>query len=254
MTAVTFTTDLGLKDHYAAVLKGEILKLSHEIHLVDIANSIEPFTVSQAAFVLKNCYQNFPPNSIHVVCVDTSYDSNPNFVLVKHNKHFFIGPDNGVFSLVINNEMDAEVFLLKRNSNEKLNELFAKTIFNLLKNIPNENFAEENYSLKQSMNWIPQSDENYIRGKVIYIDVFQNCVTNISKKLFEEISKGRKMRLYFKRYDDISKISDSYADVTVGEKLAIFNEDGYLEIAVNKGNAAGLLGLNLNDALQVDFS
>lgn len=84
---------------------------------------------------------------------------------------------------------------------------------------------------------------DYIEGQIIFIDNFENVIVNIHKDEFEEQRKGRSFKIVFKRDEVIDKISETYADVNEGEKLAIFNSAGYLEIAINKGNAAGLLGL-----------
>jgi S-adenosylmethionine hydrolase len=89
----------------------------------------------------------------------------------------------------------------------------------------------------------PQIGDNWIEGQILYIDRFENVVANIPKKLFEEQRNGRSFSIVFKRDEIIDTISNTYADVSPGQKLALFNAAGYLEIAVNKGNAAGLFGL-----------
>lgn len=85
--------------------------------------------------------------------------------------------------------------------------------------------------------------DNWIEGQILFIDNFENVVVNITHEEFEEQRKGRSFRIVFKRDEVIDKISEAYADVAEGEKLALFNSAGYLEIAMNKGNAAGLFGL-----------
>jgi S-adenosylmethionine hydrolase len=89
----------------------------------------------------------------------------------------------------------------------------------------------------------PLLDNNWIEGQIIFIDNFENVIVNITHDQFEEQRKGRSFRIVFKRDEVIDRISESYADVNEGEKLALFNSAGYLEIAINKGNAAGLFGL-----------
>jgi S-adenosylmethionine hydrolase len=89
----------------------------------------------------------------------------------------------------------------------------------------------------------PQLGNNWMEGQIIFIDHFENVVVNINREEFEEQRKGRSFRIVFKRDEVIDKISETYADAAEGEKLALFNAAGYLEIAINKGNAAGLLGL-----------
>src|SRR5207342_322662 len=89
----------------------------------------------------------------------------------------------------------------------------------------------------------PLLGNNYIEGQIIFIDHFENVIVNITREEFEAQRRGRSFKIVFKRDEVIDKISESYADVNEGEKLALFNSASYLEIAINKGNAAGLFGL-----------
>jgi S-adenosylmethionine hydrolase len=102
--------------------------------------------------------------------------------------------------------------------------------------IPDTSYIEKNHLR-------PLLDNNWIEGQIIFIDNFENVIVNITHEQFEEQRKGRSFRIVFKRDEVIDRISESYADVNEGEKLALFNSAGYLEIAINKGNAAGLFGL-----------
>ena len=89
----------------------------------------------------------------------------------------------------------------------------------------------------------PLMHDDYIEGQIIYIDRFENVVVNITREQFEHCRRGRSFKIFVMRDDYISHISESYSDVPEGGKVAMFNTAGYLEIAINKGNAAGLFGL-----------
>ena len=102
--------------------------------------------------------------------------------------------------------------------------------------IPDPAFVEKNHLR-------PVFSDNWIEGQIIFIDHFENVIVNITREEFEERRKGRSFRIVFKRDETIDRISETYADVGEGEKLALFNAAGYLEIAIQKGNAAGLFGL-----------
>jgi hypothetical protein len=108
--------------------------------------------------------------------------------------------------------------------------------------------------LEEKVNLQPVIEKNVIKGSVIYIDSFQNVITNISKDLFSTIQKGRDFILYFRKNESISQLSWHYNEVPEGEKLCLFGISNYLEIAINKGNASGLLGLHLGDIVRVEFS
>ena len=102
MQIITLTTDLGIKDSYIASVKGAIYSQLQDIVLVDITNNINPFNIQQAAFVLRNCYKDFPDGTIHIISVDDELSIENEHLLVKSNDHYFIGSDNGLFPLLLN--------------------------------------------------------------------------------------------------------------------------------------------------------
>ncbi|MEL6989154.1 MAG: SAM hydroxide adenosyltransferase, partial [Bacteroidota bacterium] len=99
----------------------------------------------------------------------------------------------------------------------------------------------------------PVVGEHYIRGVVVHIDNYENVIININKDLFEQYRKGRNFAIYFKHNDPIRQISQHYHEVPIGETLCLFNSSEYLEIAINMGQAASLLGLKLEETIQIDF-
>ena len=105
----------------------------------------------------------------------------------------------------------------------------------------------------QRITFQPVISPNRIRGAVIYIDQYENVISNISRELFERIGKNREFELYFKRHDPILKLSRNYFDVAVGETLCLINSAEYLELAINMGKASSMLGLKLEDTIQIDF-
>jgi len=108
-------------------------------------------------------------------------------------------------------------------------------------------------NIEKKMNLQPIIEKNVIKGSVIYIDSFQNVITNITKEFFNKVQQGRRFVLYFKRNETINQLSWHYNEVPEGEKLCLFGISDHLEIAINKGNASGLLGLNLGDSVIIDF-
>lgn len=101
---------------------------------------------------------------------------------------------------------------------------------------------------------VPTTDANTIRGSIIYIDSFGNAIMNIRKDFFENEHKNREFVIFMRKSDyTITRLSKSYEDTENGEIVAFFNTNGYLEIALNRGNAAGLLGLKVMDAIRVEF-
>ena len=109
MAIITLTTDLGDKDIYLAALKGSIYKLLPSVNIVDITNCVSAFNIQQAAFILKNSFHYFPDDTVHLIGIDTVYSGQTKYLAIRYKNHYFVGADNGIFSLMFNDEPD-EVF------------------------------------------------------------------------------------------------------------------------------------------------
>ncbi len=257
MAIITLTTDLGYKDFYQAALKGSILGLMPDVNIVDITHEIQAFNISQAAFILKNAYKYFPKGTVHLIGIDTVYKEENKFLAINYQDHFFVGADNGIFSLIFNHEPEkiVEIDILQdlKFLHFPLADIFVKAACHLASGKPIEKIGLKSTSLQKLVNLNPIIDQNMIRGSVIYIDSFQNVITNITKELFTKVQKGRDFTLYFRKNETIKHLSWHYNEVDEGEKLCLFGISDHLEIAINKGYASGLLGLNVNDIVRIEF-
>jgi S-adenosylmethionine hydrolase len=257
MAIITLTTDLGDKDIYQAALKGSILKLLPAVNIVDITHSVAAFNVQQAAFILKNSFYYFPDETVHLIGIDTVYNSDTRYLAVRYKKHYFVGSDNGIFSLMFDAEPDeiVEINIMQdlKFLHFPLADIFVKAACHLAKGGKLKEIGLPVTNIEKKMNLQPIVEKNVIKGSVIYIDAFQNVITNITKEFFNKVQQGRRFILYFKRNETINQLSWHYNEVPEGEKLCLFGISDHLEIAINKGNASGLLGLNLGDSVIIDF-
>lgn len=257
VSIVTLITDFGTKDFYTGALKGAILSRCSSVNIVDISNSIEPFNITDAAFVLLNAYPSFPEGAIHLVSVNDLDERECRYIAIKHNGHYFLGLDNGIFSLVFN-EPD-EIFELNSfsengsKSDIVINSIFAQAISQIDSGKGLAGLGIPIQSIHTRTNLIPVVQDSLIRGSVIYIDSFKNVILNVRKELFNEIGQQRNFSISFKRNERIESISASYHDVPKGEKLCLFNSNNFMEIAINSGKASSLLGLNIGDVVLIDF-
>ncbi|MGV8880309.1 MAG: SAM hydrolase/SAM-dependent halogenase family protein [Sphingobacteriaceae bacterium] len=257
MAIITLTTDLGDKDIYQAALKGSILKLLPQVNIVDITHAVAAFNVPQAAFILKNSFHYFPENTVHLIGIDTVYNNDTKYLAVAYKKHFFVGADNGIFSLMFDETplKIVEINILQdlKFLHFPLADIFVKAACHLAKGGTLDDIGLTVQRIEQKMNLQPVIENNLIKGSVIYIDSFQNVITNITKELFNKVQNGRRFTLYFKRNESINHLSWHYSEVPEGEKLCLFGISDHLEIAINKGNASGLLGLNYGDIVRIEF-
>ena len=257
MGIITLTTDLGHTDFYQAALKGSLLSLYPTVNIIDISHEIPSFDIQQAAFILKNAYKYFPEKTVHLIGIDSVYNKDTRYLAIKHNGYYFVGTDNGIFSLLFDDSPEEIVELTVMQDLKflhfPLTDIFAKAAVYLAKGGKLSDIGSPIQEIKKRVVIQPIIDKNTIRGSVIYVDGFQNVITNITRELFTEVQDNRTFTLHFKRNETIKQLSWHYNEVAEGEKLCLFGISNHLEIAINKGNASGLLGLQMGDIVRVNF-
>ena len=243
---ITLTSDWGYHDFYLASVKGKIYKHLPAANIVDVSHSIKAFDIVEAAYVIKNAYTSFPDGTIHIIGLSTEESIKHAHTVVYYNKQYFIGTDNGIFSMIFDGEPDkiVELDVLFDSSVNTFSarDRFVKAAVHLAEGKPIEKLGDLRQELVSKILFEPSADKEGIKGIVTYVDNFENCFTNISFELFNKTVNGKKFEIRFNSYK-ISLISNSYADVRPGEMVALFASNGMLEIAMNKGNAASLLGM-----------
>lgn len=247
MPLLTLTSDIGSQDFLVGAVKGQLLQANPNFNIVDISHNLSPFNYPQAAYVCRNAVKNFPPQTFHLVMVNL-FDQRPeHLLLTQHNDQYIGCADNGLITMILE-EIPIKVVALPLSKTAQKNTLYCASVFanafeQILSGKKLEEIGDDSISIEVKNHLRPLLGNNWIEGQIIFIDNFENVVINITKEEFEEQRRGRSFKIVFKRDEIIDKISETYADVNESEKLALFNSAGYLEIAINKGNAAGLFGL-----------
>jgi S-adenosylmethionine hydrolase len=247
MPLLTLTSDIGEQDYLVGAVKGRLLRINSQFNIIDISHKLSPFNYPQAAYVSRNAIKNFPEYTYHIVLVNL-FDSKPEQLLFAfHKDQYLICADNGLLSMILEEKPEVVIGLPLEKTAIK-NTLYcmdvaAKAITQLHNGEPLNKIGIPDAEYIEKNPLRPLHGEDWIEGHIIFIDNFENVVVNITQEQFEEQRKGRRFKIVFKRDEVIDRISGSYADVPQGEKLVLFNSAGYMEIAINKGNAAGLFGL-----------
>jgi len=259
MPIITLTSDWKEYDYYVASLKGKILTHCPEVQIIDINHRIKPFNISQAAFVVRNSFPNFPENSVHIIAVHTEPESGGALLGARKDKHFFLCADNGILGL-LGGSAPQEVVNIAADLKEEPGtfvslSLFAGVACRLIAGTPLSSLGSpvKNYNSQTPLR--ATIEDLTITGSVIYIDSYQNAITNISRELFNRVGKGKSFKIYVQsKHYMIDRINKSYNETEPGDLLAIFNSSGLLEIAIGSGNAAGLLKLTTNSTIRVEFN
>ena len=275
MHVITLTTDFGFKDYFISVIKASIYNEIPNANVIDISNSISPFNHSEAAYILKNAYQAFPKKSIHIVGVDSEFSPENKHLLMSFDNHYFIGADNGIFSLLLGGRKYDKLVEINIHdvlvSSFPVLDVFVKVAGHLSRKGNMEVVGIETNELKENINVNPVINESQTQliGSVIYIDNFGNVVANIKKKFFLEIQKSRDFIIYANSVK-FQKIYNSYSEAIdfdipkkkreeEGKKIAIWNSANYLEIAIYKsnpskvGSANSLFGLEFRTTITIEF-
>ncbi|MSP85650.1 MAG: hypothetical protein EXR18_07505 [Flavobacteriaceae bacterium] len=281
MSIITLTTDYGIKDHFVGALKGKILTENSEATIIDISHNIDPFNTVEASYIIGAAYMSFPKGTVHLIGVDAELNEENQHIAMQWNDHFFICADNGILSMLSQKVIPQKIVAI--NIHDRLSEdatdldVFVTVASHLSKGGSLSVIGKEINAIKQVTELQPvvATDKNSIKGYVIYIDNFGNVVTNIRKKLFMEVAKGRPYEIPLlqkrnqKKSSPIKNIWAKYSDIAnagkypiknyEGDKLAIFNEAGFLEIAIFRsnplsvGSASSLMGLYYRDTITIEF-
>jgi len=247
MPLLTLTSDIGQQDYLIGAVKGQLLQTNPTFSLVDITHNLSPFNYPQSAYVCRNAIKNFPAGTFHLILVNVFDEKPEHLLMAEHHGHYIGCADNGLLTMILE-EVPQKTVALALDTHQHKNTIYCASVFarafqelHAGKKIEAIGDADVSIQVKNPLRALTGND--YIEGQIIFIDNFENVIVNIHQDEFEEQRKARSFKIVFKRDEVIDKISETYADVPEGEKLALFNAAGYLEIAINKGNAAGLLGL-----------
>lgn len=259
MHIITLTSDWNDNDYYVASLKGKILSTCPGSTIVDISHHIKPFNTSQAAFIVRNSYSNFPKNTIHIIAVNSEPEEGKKLLAAKLHNQYFLCADNGILGLLGGSDPEL-VVEIEAPAESGLASFISLSVFSEIacslakgKALKDLGTIVESYDKQIPLR--PTLEGHTITGSVLYIDSFQNVITNISREFFNQVGNGRNFRIYVQsKHNVLEQINSRYNETPPGELLAIFNSVGLLEIAMRNGNAAGLFRLNTSSTIRVEFN
>lgn len=250
MPVITLTSDFGLQNHSLASVKGRILSSFPQCSLIDIAHNLDPLNLQQAAYIFRQAYRFFPPDTFHYLFNDLYADKKQQLLYAYENRQHIFCADNGLMTMIFHDQPAQLYRLLEKPLHYNIisvADLFLGTTATLMHQQPIglENVPVSDIIVKQPVQAFYSN--NILEAHVMYIDHYGNVVLNITRRQFEEVRQGRNFRILFRRDEEINTLSEHYNDVPLSEKLCLFNTAGYLEIAVHKGNAARLFGFDENN-------
>lgn len=262
---ITLTTDFGLKDPFVGLMKGVILGINPKAMITDISHHIERHNVFEASQALSMSYNFFPPTSIHLAVVDPGVGGKRRPILVATDSHYFIGPDNGIFTPVFDKSQDqflkvfhitaSHYFLPMSGSTFHGRDIFAPVAAWLSKGVDSYKFGEEikDYVTISS----PKTDisEEAISGEIVSIDNFGNAITNITREemsILTSMDSSDKFRIYYN--ENKMPLANFYSENESSKASAIINSFGHLEIFVYMKSASQELNIRIGDKVSVKLA
>jgi S-adenosylmethionine hydrolase len=258
---ITLTTDFGYEDPFAGVVKGVILKINPRAEIVDISHGIAPHDIREAAYTIGTNFRFFPDDTIHVVVVDPGVGSERRPIMVLTEHHYFIGPDNGVFTHIYNSSHDIlevihitadHYFLSSHSPTFQGRDVFAPIAAYLSRGVGMLKFGEQITDFQKIDLSVPLlGPDGALQGMVIHIDRFGNAITNMTKADVEKIGAtgSGPLKVFFR--DRAAPLKMFYSDAPDGSLSCLWNSSGYLELFTDRGSASAKYGISLGDAVRV---
>ena len=258
---ITLTTDFGLHDPFVGVMKGVILTITPRATIIDLTHGIAPHDIREAAFTIGMNYTYFPERTIHVVVVDPGVGSKRRPILVVTDRHFFIGPDNGVFSFIYEKEKASlqvihitadRHFLKAKSSTFQGRDVFAPVAAQLAGGRDFRDFGDRMSDFKTLELPMPNLEKNLLNGEIIHIDTFGNAMANISQTEIDDLASQDPqgaMKIYLSGKE--VPLKEYYGQATDKMLYAVINSSGYVEFFVNCGNASEICKISTGDAVEV---
>jgi S-adenosylmethionine hydrolase len=255
LPVITLLTDLGASDASVALAKAVLINYAPHTPLADISHLVSRFDLQQAAYLLSSAYAHFPAGAVNIVAIDVFRGNAPAMLLAAYAGYYFICPNNGFLPLAFGENIQ-DIYLCCEFSKpyifkEWMNKA-GQVIETLTKDATLSVFSPHEIK-KASRILQPKEMADGIECNVLYIDHYENVALDITRKQFDDLVNDGPFRIRISRTQWITAISHNYNDVGKEEALCRFNAAGYMEIAVNQGKAATLLGLGAYQAGNLQY-
>ncbi|PJA78612.1 MAG: hypothetical protein CO149_03065 [Nitrospirae bacterium CG_4_9_14_3_um_filter_51_5] len=261
ISLVTLITDFGDADYFVPSMKGVMLGINSQVRIVDLTHRIPPHGVEQAAFFLKSCYQYFPDGTVHMVIVDPDVGSSRRAILASTSRHFFLAPDNGVLSYVLQEETSVEVRSIE-NKQYRLDsagatfdgrDLFAPSAAWLTKGQVPGSYGRLIHDYVTLPLDPPRMEGQSLHGRIVYIDHFGNAMTNITMADIETFRSVTKKEYSGVKIGEvvIKGIKTHYGEGATGVPEALINSNGHVEIFVKQGRAVDRCELHIGQTVKL---
>lgn len=253
MAIITFTSDFGYRDAFVGSVKGILLSLNPDAHIVDISHAVEEFNIAHGAYVLGASFRAFPEGTVHMVAVDSEGANAKRYIAIELEGHYFVGADNGLFAL-LSEYQPKNVVELPANGEALFpaRDVLVPAVVALASGKKLTDVGAKSDGVAQLIGRNMRVVDNQIIGSVAHVDRYGNLVTNIKKDVFEKVQNGRSYEISFAR-ESFDEIRKDYRKDEDGDCIILFNSNNYLQVAIIHGNASNLLGMGYDSPVIITF-
>ena len=254
MAVITLTTEWRSDDFYNGIIRGKLCTLCPGTTIVENASCLSPFDISHGSFIIRNTFINYPAGSVHIICILSEARKGAGHLIVKSKGHYFIGTDNGIFSLILNSEPDEIISIDAGETTDEL-EVFARAAAGLVSGKKPSELGAPIKKINETLPLMATIDADVIIGSILFIDSYGNAISNITREIFTRVFGNRDFRIYIvSNLNFTDTISLNYNDVPVGDLLARFNSLDLLEFSINGANISELLSIEPGSSVRIDVS
>ncbi|MEA3385506.1 MAG: SAM-dependent chlorinase/fluorinase [Thermodesulfobacteriota bacterium] len=256
---LAFLSDFGLKDPYAGIVKAVVLGINPALRIVDISHQVAPQDVMDGSFVLGSAFREFPAGTVFLAIVDPGVGSQRIGLLAVTEHYTFLAPNNGLLSMVFRYSKKVTCFSIENSHYYRHpvsdtfhgRDIFAPVAAHLSLGVEPYSFGPPCPDPVRLPWPEPVVRDQYIKGEVIHVDGFGSLILNIPSSLIQYREPVRKQFNVNIKGMELSTILSTYSDVAKGKPLALIGSSGFLEIAVNQGNAAAMFSADIGEPVVV---
>lgn len=255
---VSIISDWKNHDYYLCTVKSAIIAAVPDVRFIDVTHDIPAYNEQRAAFVLRSSYKAFPEGIVNLMCVNTEANSENPYVIIKNRGQYFIGTDTGIFGLVFDNQPEMVIYIypdtLPKTYTFPCLSIYSKLACFILGGSDITTLGEKVDDIKRKTPLAPKITEGMIVGHILYIDSYNNGITNINRETFEKHVGSGKFDIFINsnKYH-VDKICNSYNEVEKGDLVVIFNSLDLLEVAIREEDAASLLSLDKKTLISIRY-
>lgn len=261
---IAIMTDFSISDGYIGVMKAVIMSINPRVNIIDLAQQVSKFNVRKAAFILLSSYKYFPRDTIFLCVIDPGVGTKREGIILKTRNYYFVGPNNGLFSLVAREDGIEGIFELKNEEFfiKPVSKTFhGRDIFAPVSAYLSLGFSPNDFGPMMDTNRFISFDvrepiitDEYMEGDIFYVDDFGNCITNIPGKVLDRYEKNAVFWLIKDDKKYAIRLLETYGEAKKDEGLILIGSHGYVEVSVNQGSAANRFGLSEGDRIRIEIT